>query len=418
VPAAVDPARAARSSIVLLSAAVLFINYVDRGALPTAAHLMQGDLHLDYLQMGMLMSAFSWTYTCSQIPVGWLAERYGAHRILAAGLILWASATIMVGFTHTFAMLLVMRLMLGLGESAGFPCVAKILAATVPPKGLGTANGIVALGYLSGPVVGTLLGGLIMAHYGWRAAFWVFGSLSLLWLLPWSRVARGVRTAVQASADDSPTLWMILKQPSLWGTALGLFSSNYTFYFMLNWLPDYLQTERGFSLIAMTQLATLAFAVNAASAFLAGWAIDKYLRRGGSANFGYKSVMAVAHVGSVVCMLAMAVGSLKVALISVFVFQALCGASSPGVYAMCQILAGPRASGRWVGIQNSLGNLPGIIAPWLTGYIVKSTGHFTNAFVVAAAMSFLGLIGWIWMVPKLAELKWARAAQPGGLIAE
>lgn len=409
-----DPARAARSPIVFLSAAVLFINYVDRGTLSTASHMMQGDLHLDYLQMGLLMGAFSWTYTISQIPVGWLAERYGAHRVLAAGLIVWASATILVGFVNTFAMLLFLRLLLGVGESAGFPCVAKILAATVPPKGLGTANGIVALGYLSGPVVGTLLGGLLMARYGWRAAFWVFGSLSLLWLLPWSRVARGVRTAVSAGMEDSPTLWMILKQPSLWGTALGLFSSNYTFYFMLYWLPGYLQAERGFSLIAMTQLATLAFAVNAASAFLAGWAIDKYLRRGGSANFGYKSVMAVAHVGSVICMLAMAVGSLKVALISVFVFQALCGASSPGVYAMCQILAGPRASGRWVGIQNSLGNLPGIIAPTLTGYIVKSTGHFTIAFVVAAAVSMLGVIGWIAMVPKLAELKWKTAAQPSG----
>jgi MFS family permease len=393
-------------------AAVLFINYVDRGAMPTAAHLMQGDLHLNYTQMGMLLSAFSWTYTCSQIPVGWLAERVGAHRILAAGLILWASATILIGFAHTFAMLLVLRLMLGLGESAGFPCVAKIMAAIVPPKGLGTANGIVALGYLSGPVVGTILGGLLMAHFGWRAAFWVFGALSLLWLWPWSRVAVGVRAAVQVSAEDSPTLWMILKQPSLWGTALGLFSSNYTFYFMLNWLPTYLQTERGFSLIAMTQLATLAFAVNAVCAFGAGWAIDKYLRRGGSANFGYKSVMAVAHVGSVVCMLAMGLGSPAMALIGVFVFQALCGASSPGVYAMCQILAGPRASGRWVGIQNSLGNLPGIIAPWLTGYIIQSTGHFTNAFVVAAAVSMLGLVGWIAMVPKLAELKWKPAAQP------
>ena len=304
--------------------------------------------------------------------------------------------------------------MLGLGESAGFPCVAKIMAATVPPKGLGTANGIVALGYLSGPVVGTLLGGLLMAHFGWRSAFWVFGSLSLLWLLPWSRAARGVRAAVSAGMEDSPTLWMILKQPSLWGTALGLFSSNYTFYFMLNWLPSYLQTERGFSLIAMTQLATLAFAVNAASAFLAGLAIDKYLRRGGSANFGYKSVMAVAHTGSVVCMLAMAMGSPTQALIAMFVYQALCGASSPGVYAMCQILAGPRASGRWVGIQNSLGNLPGIVAPWLTGYIVDRTGHFTVAFVVAAIMSMLGVIGWIGMVPKLAELKWKNAAQPSG----
>jgi MFS family permease len=409
-----DPARAARSPIVFLLASVLFLNYVDRGALPTAAHLIQGDLHLDYEQMGMLMSAFYWTYTISQIPVGWLAERYGAHRILAAGLALWATATILIGFAHSFALLLVLRLMLGLGESAGFPCVAKLLAAIVPPKGLGTANGIVALGYLTGPVVGTIVGGLLMAWFGWRSAFWIFGALSLLWLWPWSRVATGVRAAVHAGEEDSPTLWMILRQPSLWGTALGLFSSNYTFYFMLNWLPSYLQTERGFSLVAMAELATLAYAVNAVSAFVTGWAIDKYLRHGGSANMGYKSVMGVAHVGSVVCMLAMAMGSPKLALISMFVYQALCGASSPGVYAMCQILAGPRASGRWVGIQNSLGNLPGILAPWLTGYIIKTTGHFTNAFVVAAAVSMLGVIGWILMVPRLAELKWKHPAAPSG----
>ncbi len=126
---------------------------------------------------------------------------------------------------------------------------------------------------------------------------------------------------------------------------------------------------------------------------------------GGSANAGYKSVMAVAHLGSVACMLAMALGSPTVALVALFVYQSLCGASSPGVYAMSEILAGPPASGRWVGIQNSLGNLPGIIAPWLTGYIIQSTGHYTNAFVVAAGVSLLGLIGWIAMVPRLAELE-------------
>ena len=180
---------------------------------------------------------------------------------------------------------------------------------------------------------------------------------------------------------------------------------------MLTWLPSYLQTERGFSIVDMAWVATSAYAVNAVSAFAAGWAVDRFLARGGSANVGYKSVMAVAHLGSVACMLAMAMGSSKVALVSLFVYQALCGASSPGVYAMCQILAGPSASGRWVGIQNSLGNFPGIIAPWLTGYIIQSTGHYTNAFVVAAAMSMLGLIGWIWMVPRLAELEWQRAAQ-------
>jgi cyanate permease len=116
--------------------------------------------------------------------------------------------------------------------------------------------------------------------------------------------------------------------------------------------------------------------------------------------------MAVAHVGYVVCMLCMAVGSKPMAIAAMFVYQALTGASSPGLYAVSQILAGPRASGRWVGIQNSIGSLAGVIAPWLTGVIIQSSGRFTNAFVVAAAVSVLGLVGWIWMVPNLKPLRW------------
>lgn len=408
--------RAARSPIVFLLAAVLFINYVDRGTLPTAAHLMQGDLRLNDAQMGTLLSAFFWTYAFVQIPVGWLAERYGAHRILAAGLTLWASATMLVGAAHTFAGLLVLRLLLGLGESAGFPCVSKLLAIVVPVKGLGTANGIVGFAYLFGPAVGTYFGARLMAQFGWRSAFLVFGALSLLWLWPWSRVAGQVRATRSSADNDSPTLWMILKHPALWGTGLGLFSSNYTFYFMLSWLPSYLVRERGFSMTDMAKLAGSAYLVNALFALGAGWAIDRFIRRGGSTNFAYKSVMAAAHIGSVVCMLCMATGSRPLALGSIFLYQALCGASSPGVYAVCQILAGARASGRWVGIQNSLGNLAGIVAPWLTGLIIQGTGRFTLAFVVAAAMSMLGLIGWIWMLPKLAELRWKTSPAPAAAL--
>jgi len=423
-------------------AAVLFINYVDRGTLPTAAHLMQGDLHLDDVQMGTLLSAFSWTYAFLQVPVGWLAERYGAHRILAAGLTLWASSTMLIGTAHTFAMLLVLRLLLGVGESAGFPCVAKLLAEVVPPKGLGTANGIVGFAYLFGPAIGTYVGGRLMAQFGWRSAFLVFGAVSLLWLWPWSRTAlpasgtggggRAARPATAASGtsaataggsagssadsagsgesadEESPTFWMILKHPALWGTALGLFSSNYTFFFMLSWLPSYLERERGFSTVDMAQLVGAAYLVNAVCALAGGWGIDRFIARGGSVNVGYKAVMVIVHVGSVVCMLCMALGSKPIAIGFMFLYQALCGVSSPGIYAVCQILAGPRASGRWVGIQNSLGNLAGIVAPLVTGFVVQSTGRFTNAFLAAAAMSMLGLIGWVWMLPKLEQLQWKR----------
>ena len=147
--------------IVGLLAAALFINYVDRGAVPTAAHLIQDELGFSARQLGLLFSAFFWSYTLLQIPVGWVAERYGAQRVLAGGLAVWACATMLVGLAQSFAALLALRLLLGIGESAGFPSVSKLLATVVPVKSLGTANGIVAFAYLLGPAVGAYCGGLI-----------------------------------------------------------------------------------------------------------------------------------------------------------------------------------------------------------------------------------------------------------------
>ena len=204
--------RAARSPLVVMLAAVLFRNYVDRGTLSTAAHLMQPDLGLDDSQMGILLSAFFWSYCFTQIPMGWLAERIGGHRVLAGALTVWALATMLLGVAHSFFMLLSLRVLLGVGESAGFPCVAKIMAASVPPEGLGFANGIVGFAYLMGPAVGTYAGGWLMVHFGWRAAFVVFGALSLLWLLPWSTQAKQVQAGhASAAAQDGPSFSMILK---------------------------------------------------------------------------------------------------------------------------------------------------------------------------------------------------------------
>ena len=394
----------ARWSIVGLLAAALFINYVDRGAVPTAAHLIQEELGLSAGQLGVLFSAFFWTYSILQIPVGWFAERYGAQRVLAGGLALWACATMLVGFTHSFTALLLLRLLLGVGESASFPCASKLLAAAIPIGSLAMANGIVAFAYQFGPAVGAFCGGLIMVHYGWRAAFWVFGGLSLLWLLPWSRV-RIPRALDRSSATDSPPLGSILRQPSLWGTALGLFSSNYSFYFLLNWLPYYVVRERGFSTGEMAGLTGSAYVVSALSSIIAGWAIDRFVRSG-RANIAYKSVMVVAHLGTVGCMLSIAFADQPWALAGIFVYQVLSGAASAGVFAIPQILAGPAASARWVGIQNCCGNFAGVIAPALTGLLVEETHHFTAAFVTAALVSLAGLVGWVWMVPRLAPLVW------------
>jgi MFS family permease len=391
--------------VVGLLAVVLFINYVDRGALPTAIPLIQHDLHLDNEQVGRLLSAFFMVYAFIQIPVGWLAERYGAHRVLACGLIVWSAATVLMGITSSFTVLFCLRMLLGLGESAGFPGVSKLMAAVVPVKRLGLANGIVAFGYLMAPGIGIFGAGLLIDHVGWRGTFVTFGLLSLLWLIPWAFV-RLPKLATARSDAATPTWSMVLGQKGLWGTSLGLFSSNYMWYFMLSWLPGFLVAERGFSMHEMEHVGTLGYIVNGLSALATGWAIDRYIRRGGSANFAYKLVMVVAHAGAVPCMLGMALGSQNIAVASMFGFQVLMGASSPGCYAMSQILAGPRASGRWVGIQNSVGNVSGIISPWLTGFIVDRTGHFTLAFIASAVVSLAGIIGWIGMIPNLTPIRW------------
>ena len=160
----------------LLLSAALFINYVDRGNLSTAAPLIQDELHLSATQLGFLLSAFYYSYVLAMAPVGWLAERFGAHRVLGAGVAIWAVSTFLTGFAGGFVSLLLLRLMLGLGESAGFPCSSKLVAVAVEPARIGMANGMMAFGYLVGPALGTVVGGVLMSYVGWRPVFVLFGT--------------------------------------------------------------------------------------------------------------------------------------------------------------------------------------------------------------------------------------------------
>ena len=409
--AAPDPDAATRWSLVVLLAAAVFINYVDRGAMPTAAHLLQDELSLSPRELGVLFGAFFWSYALLQIPAGYLAERFGALPVLACGLIVWAAATMLVGAAHSFGTLLALRLLLGIGESVSFPCVSKLLAAEVPVGDLGRANGIIAFGYLFGPAVGAYLGGTLLDSYGWRPMFWTFGALSLLWLIPWAGLKSRSRAAVLGAAG-SPALRSLLRQRSLWGTSLAHFSANYTYYFMLTWLPLYLIKERGFSTAAMAGITGSAYLVNAFSALLGGWILDRAVSRSGRTNLAYKSLAVSSHLGSVACMLCIAAASPAAALGAIFVYQILCGIASPCTFAASQILAGAAASGRWVGIQNCVANLAGVLAALGTGFLIPDTSHFAAAFVAAATVSLLGFVAWLWIVPRVAPICWATVPAP------
>ena len=402
--------RSSVARIVLLVTVSVFINYIDRGNLATAAPLVQDDLHLTPSQLGALFSVFSISYVLFMPATGWLADRFGAKIVLGAGVAIWSIATLSTGFAAGFAGLLGLRLLLGIGESCAFPCASKIIADAVDVGRLGIANGVMGFGYLFGPAVGTLVGGNLMAIAGWRASFIVFGALSLLWLVPWRTVVIDPPVKAEGASSPSPSFREILSRRGLWGASLGHFASNYVYYFILTWLPFYLVKSRGFSMESMAAVTFFAYALNAGSALFMGWLADRWIKAGFGATLIYKSIMGITHVVAFACMVGMLLLPERGCIAALYIFCIVAGFSYPGIFAIPQIIAGPKATGRWVGVQNALGNVAGIVAPFVTGLLVDRTGLFDVAFGLAAAVNILGFIGWVVILPKVAPYKWRTAS--------
>src|SRR5947209_9118263 len=171
--------------LVALLALAMFLNYTDRGSLSIVAPILKSQLGISNAAMGVVLSAFFWSYAIVQPAAGWVAQRYAPRTVLAVATGLWSLATIACGLATGLVMLFVFRMLLGLAESVIFPTNARIFAEHAPEHQRGRCNSAMSVGHSMGPTVGTLVGAMILIAYGWRAVFFVLGGLSLLWLLPW-----------------------------------------------------------------------------------------------------------------------------------------------------------------------------------------------------------------------------------------
>jgi MFS family permease len=387
----------------------IVINYVDRGNLSLAAPIVKSELNLSTTQLGVLFSGFFYTYTVLQFVIGGMVDRFGANRVLTAGFFLWSLATFVTGFAGGFAVLLLCRLLLGVGESVAFPCTSKVIAQNVPPETRGLANGVITAGMKLGPAVGAFGAGPLIATYGWRPVFWGMGALSLLWLPAWWKWMPPTPSAPPSSASRVGYA-EILRQDSFWGCAAGHFSFNYLSYFFLTWLPFYLAHERGLSQQALARAAGAYYLVDSVAALVTGVGCDHLIRRGARASLVRKTASAAGHttaaVGIIGCALAGG-GSYYPWLLLAGLGA---GAAGCGVFLFAQTIAGPRVAGQWSALQNGFGNLAGVIGPTLTGWIVDRSGHFFLAFAVAAAISIAGAVLWIFAV-RLAPADWAKATE-------
>jgi MFS family permease len=405
-------------ALVALLSTALLINYVDRGSISTAAPLLEKELHLSPEQTFLMLSAFFWAYVPSQPLMGWLADHLGAARVLAGGFALWSLSTFCAGLTAGVVQLVALRLLMGVGESVFYPSALALLAQRVADCYRARATAVMQFGAVVGPALGTFVGGLVMVRYGWRAMFVGLGLASLLWLIPWTGQLRGAGAAAPAVvarvAGAGPTFLAILGQRALWGTMLGNFCSNYAFYFVFTALPLYLVHERGLSLLAMTHVTTAFYLVDAASVLATGWLLDAWIRRGASPGRAYKTALALSAAGVGSCLIAASGAGAAAGAVLLLATGLTDGLNSPSVCALTQRFAGPLATGRWMGVQNAVGNTAGILAPIVTGYLVQASGHYALALWVTGGVAMVGLVAWLVLVPAAEPVDWSRtgAAQP------
>ncbi len=382
----------------------VFLNYVDRGALSVAMPRMRGELGINNEQLGLLASAFFWTYALLQVPAGWLCERFNVKHVLTIGFALWTVATGVTALSTSFGLLLVFRLLLGIGESVAYPAYSQIIATRFPPEKRGFPNALIDAFSKFGPALSTLLGGLTVATLGWRALFLILGIGGLLWLLPWmlwdSQSQYEKRHIVPVSFGA------ILKRVEAWGTFFGLFAINYSWYFLIFWYPSFLVKERGFGEQQMAVIGQLPFWAIGAASFAAGVLSDRLIIGGRSATLVRKTCVAGGLIGMAVFLLFAGVPDIRLAVASVILAGAFLGVCTSNNWAVTQTLAGAGGASRWTGLQNCIGNFGGIVSPWLTGRIVDQTGSFYVAFAGAAGVAIGGALLYILLVRRVEPIEW------------
>src|SRR5437762_4732609 len=331
-----------------------------------------------------------------QLPAGWLVDRIGVRRAYAAGYVLWTVAFISMAFAKTFLGLIAVRMLLGIGQAVTLPASARAVANWFKDKERGT----VTAGYLTGARMGQALIGFLAAYllvgHGWQRFFLVAGIISLVWiplwlqlLGKWDKVSppehprdRSATSPIGLSFLEALAL---LKQKSVIGIFLGFFAYDYAWFWYTTWLPGYLVMERHFSLKETGIFGTLPFVFMSGITLLSGFASDQLIARGFSEIRVRKLFILL---GLLIASLVIPAGLAQSRMTAVYLITislAGLGIASPNTWTLTQCLCAKRIVGTVSGIQNLGGNVGGIVAPLLTGYVAVRTGSFTLALSITGS---------------------------------
>ncbi|MEM6963914.1 MAG: MFS transporter [Bacteroidota bacterium] len=450
-----------RYNILALIFITVVINYLDRSNISVAAFALKDELDLSNVQLGIIFSAFAWTYSTLQIPGGIIVDRVRPRILYPIILTLWSVATLIQGFVSSLAALVGCRAAIGIFEAPSYPCNNKIVTNWFPEKERASAIAI----YTSGQFIGlafltpTLV--LIQSLLGWRGLFIVSGLIGIVWAVIWYLFYRdpqrhysanqaelnyikaggGMVDATDEGADSQNDFegikidysdaneaiidsvqegylpqseqkeaepskkisWSDLKQAfshrKLWGVYIGQFCLGSLFIFFLTWFPTYLVEYRGLDFIKSGFLASLPFLGAFVGVLLSGFTSDALVRQGYSNEVARKAPILVGMLLSMAIIGANYTDD--TALIILFLSIAFFGNGLASIgWVFISLLAPVRLIGLVGGVFNFIGGLSAVITPIVIGYLVDED-NFAPALFYIGALAFLGFCSYLFLIGKV-----------------
>ena len=407
--------KATRRTIYVFLFFLSTINYIDRVALSVSAPSIVKDFGLTPVELGYLFSSFLWLYVVCLIPMGMLVDAAGARRVNAAGMALWSAATVLTGRAGSFATLIAARVAMGIGESTTYPAAGRVLREWAPARERAFATNVFNSGAYFGPALGALLLAPLVAREGWRSAFYLSGAFGFVWLAFWliwyqtpdrvrwlgeeerSMIRREREASGAAPASDMPapesrmSIARLLASRSMLGLMLTQGAAVYTQYLFLTWLPSYLETAKGITALKSGEMMAVPYFGAVVLTILLGRLSDHLLIAEAAAKGLRRRMVAIAMAISSVILLTPLIDSVTVILALILI--ALTGVSTAvglNIALVSDLLRAPANIGRATGLLIFGGNIFGILAPIVTGYVIAASGGYGLAFVVAGVLLAFG----------------------------
>lgn len=391
--------------VFILVLAYVFM-YLGRSSISIAGSTIMAENGWSATQFGLVSTAFFIGYAITMLPAGYLADKFGAGKVIVVGTLVWALFTLLSPLAGSIGLFVAIRAMVGVGQGVTLPSTSSMVSRWVPSHEAGKAQGFTLIGVPLGIAITMPVGVFMIEHFSWQAIFYLFALVGPIWCIIWwkfgkdrpekdPKISKAELEYIKSGQDKKEvsgtalTTKQVYSSLSVWGATIAYFCYNYLFYLLLTWLPTYFANGRNLSLADSGYATMIPYLVACFTyplgGILADWGSKKFGQNIGRKIFPIAGLL----FGGIALIYATQTSSLTMAIVLLSISMGGITLTQGGFFSIPIILA-PKNAGQIVGLYGFIGTFAGISAPILTGIVIDITGKYETAMYLGAGMALAG----------------------------